>query len=77
MQIRHYITADRKDLSDTASDKWQAAFTKVRYPHSPPKVQQADVAVKGVLSGDLPCSILQTWSVLSAPKRHPQQPMKL
>ncbi len=32
MQIRLYATEDRKELSDTGSDKWPAAFSKVGNP---------------------------------------------
>lgn len=34
MQIRHYATEDRKDLSESASENWPGAFAKVRGPHS-------------------------------------------
>ena len=33
MQIRHYATEHRKDLSASASDNWPGAFAKVRRPH--------------------------------------------
>ena len=29
MQIRHYATEDRKELSDIASERWPAAFAEV------------------------------------------------